>query len=62
MDSTETNQCRKVKELPLQSAETPGVNQHGSVCDKTVIANGMREEWYYAKCDSMATRAETAFR
>ena len=50
---------KRITTARLRGAETPGVNQHGSVSDKIVFANGMREQWYYAKCDSMANRAET---
>jgi hypothetical protein len=50
---------KRITTARLRGAETPGVNQHGSVSDKIVIAKGMREQWYYAKCDSMATCAET---
>ena len=43
----------------LRGVETPGMNQHRSVSDKMSIANEVRQQWYSAKCDSMATNAET---
>ena len=57
--SEQLQKSKRITSARLRGAETPGVNEHRSVSDKIVIANGIRQQRDSVKFDSMATRAET---
>ena len=44
----------------LRGTKIPELNQCRRVSNKIVTANGIRQQWDYAKCDSVATCAKTS--
>jgi hypothetical protein len=56
--SESLQKSKRITTARLRGTETPGVDQHRSVSDETVIANGIRQHWDFAKCDSMASRTK----
>jgi len=50
---------KRITTTRLRGARAPGVYQHRRVSDKVTIANGIRQQWDSAKCESLATCVET---